>query len=441
MKTLILIIATFLASLVLSAQNFNQAKMDSLFTRIEKNQKSMCSVSIFKNGEEVYHRSIGFADIEHQQKANRNTKYRIGSISKMFTAVLIMQLVEEGKLSLYTELSKFYPKIPNAEEISIENLLRHHSGIFDLTHDPAYLQYAESPKTKAELLGIFQLQESVFEPGTTAEYSNTNYILLTFIIEDIIGKDFSEILKERIAEPLGLENTYYGGKIEPANNEAFSYVKEESWGLSEETDMSIPQGAGGLVSTPTDLNRFLIALFKGKLVDDSTLETMMTIKDGFGIGMMQFPFYSKTVFGHGGSIDGFDAMAGYFPAENMSMSIVSNASEMGLNDISIGVLSIYFGKDYELPVFEEYPEYKVSAETLKQYLGVYGTTAMPLKITITQNESGLLAEATGQGIIPLKAYAEHKFKFGPAGVKMEFIPEENKMILLQGGGKFEFLRE
>lgn len=439
MKKSVIFVLFLLIGTSLAAQEFDRAKMDTLFLRIEKNQKGMGSVSIFKNGEEVYHNSIGFADVENQLKADRNTKYRIGSISKMFTAVLIMQLVEDGKLSLKTKLSAFYPEIPNADEISIENLLRHHSGLFNFTNDPDYLQYMESPKTKSELLEIFRQDEPVFEPGTRAAYSNTNYVLLSFIIEAIAEKDFSEVLMEKIVEPLNLKNTYYGGKINPARNEALSYHKMYGWQLATETDMSIPQGAGGIVSTPTDLNHFLSALFTGKLVKKTTLETMMIIEDGFGIGMFQVPFYSRTAFGHTGGIDGFQSMAGYFSQENVSVAYTSNGTSMPVNNIMIGVLSIYFGKDYELPEFNA--EYEVSAEELEQYPGIYGNETFPLKITISQNESGLMAQATGQSAFPLEAYEKHKFKFEPAGIKLEFVPEENKMILMQGRGRYELVRE
>lgn len=161
----------------LTAQNFNRAKMDSLFSLIEENQEGMGSVSIFKDGEEEYQNSIGFAAIENKIEANQNTKYRIGSISKTFTAVLIMQLMEEGKLGLDTKLAEFYPEIPNASEIIIQQLLKHQSGLYNFTNDPAYLEYMESPKTKTELLEIFKEDDTVFEPGAKSEYSNTNYLL------------------------------------------------------------------------------------------------------------------------------------------------------------------------------------------------------------------------------------------------------------------------
>lgn len=439
-KQLFIGIALLLASISIShAQDFNRQKMDSLFLLIEQNQAGMGSLSLFKEGKEVYHSAIGYAHVEAKKKTNQNAKYRIGSISKMFTAVLTMQLVENGKLNLETKLSEFYPELPKAEKITIENLLRHQSGLYNFIISPDYLEYMHLPKTKKELLEIFKQDTAVFEPGTRSEYSNTNYVLLSFILEEITGKDFAEVLKINILEPLGLQNTYYGGEIDPSKNETYSYQKLKEWVLMPETHMSIPQGAGAIVSTPADVNKFLFGLFEGKLLKESTLKDMQALKGDFGIGMFEIPFYDKTSYGHTGGIDGFQTITGYFPEERVAFSYFSNGSSMPINEIIIGVLNIYFDKAYELPSFE--PELIVDPEVLKQYTGVYSSAGFPLKIRISVEGSTLFAQATGQSSFPLEAYDENKFKFDPAGIKMEFFSEKGTMDFEQSGMKLTFSRE
>ncbi len=438
MRTLIFLLPYILLSYNTYCQDFDRAKMDSLFSILESNNKGMGSVSVFKNGLEVYQKSIGFADIHKNVAATAETKYRIGSITKTFTAAIVMQLVEEGKLTLDTRLSDFFGEIPNADKISVEHLLRHRSGLFNFTNSPAYLQWMEKPKTESELIQIFIENGTVFSPGEKFEYSNTNYVVLSFIIEKIDKKPFAEVLEQRITKPLQLTNTYLGDKIGTKPNEANSYTMNADWTLATETDMSIPTGAGAIVSTPTDLNKFFYDLFTGKVVSDGSVKNMTKLVDGYGMGLLQIPFYNRLAFGHNGGIDGFQSNASYFQADQVGIAYVSNGAMMGINDILIGVLSIYFGKDYQLPTFS--PAMEVKSEDLDQYLGIYSSTAIPLKITISKQGNQLIAQATGQSAFPLEAYEVHKFRFEQAGIKMEFLPKDKKLILIQGG-KFEFVME
>lgn len=421
------------------AQNPDLSRLDSLFSRIESHQKGMGSVSIFSNGKEVYQRSFGSSNVETATRSNATTTYRIGSITKTFSTVLVLQLFEDGKLSLEQKLADFYPQIPNADEITIEHLLRHRSGLFNFTNDPAYLTWMESPKTEDELLEIFAKQEAVFLPGERFEYSNTNFVLLSFIIQKITGKPYAQVLQERITNPLQLTHTYIGGKIGSKPNEAQSYTMAANWVRATETDMSIPAGAGAIVSTPTDLNLFYDALFRGDLISRESLEQMTTLNEGFGMGLFRIPFYERIALGHNGGIDGFQSTAAYFQDEKVGVAYLSNGVVMPVNDILIGVLSIYFGKDYDLPTFAAAMQLK--SEDLDQYLGVYASTSIPIKITISKNGNQLLGQGTGQPAFPLEAYELHKFRFDQAGIKMDFIPEENKFILRQGGGKLEFMKE
>jgi CubicO group peptidase (beta-lactamase class C family) len=264
MRPIIFLLSSILFSFNSHAQDFDRAKMDSLFSILDSNNKAMGSVSVFKNGLEVYQKSIGYADVEKNLKASASTKYRIGSISKTFTAAIVMQLVEEGKLTLNTRLTEFYSEMPNADKITMEQLLRHRSGLFNFTNAPAYLTWMESPKTQEELIRIFVENGTVFEPDEKFEYSNTNYVLLSFIIEKIDKKPFAEVLEEKIAKPLQLADTYLGCRIGAKSNEAKSYTMSADWTLATETDMSIPLGAGAIVSTPSDLNKFFNALFNNQ---------------------------------------------------------------------------------------------------------------------------------------------------------------------------------
>jgi len=208
-------------SFSLKSQDFDSKKMDQLFDEIAVNDRGMGSISIYHKGEEVYQRSIGYENLASNQKSSAKTRYRIGSITKSFMATIIMQQVEEGKLSLSSKLSEFYPDFQNAETITIEHLLRHRSGLFNFTNDEGFVDYMELPQTQESLIKKMMINENNFEPGARMEYSNTGYVLLSYIAEIIDKKPFSQILEDRITNPQNLNDTYYGGKIGAKDYEAF----------------------------------------------------------------------------------------------------------------------------------------------------------------------------------------------------------------------------
>lgn len=434
----ILFLGFMFLSPVLAAQSFEKAKLDQYFDILQEKDKFMGSVAVSKNGELIYSKSIGYANVEERQKADVNTKYLIGSISKTFTAVLVMKAVEENKLSLQQSISKYFPSIANAEKITIQNLLNHHSGIHNFTDLPNYLSWHTHPKTEKEMVQIINDGGSDFEPGTKGEYSNSNYVLLSYILEKVYKKPYAEILQEKIIEPLKLKNTYFAGKLDSKKNESLSYSFADSWKLEAQTDMSISLGAGGLLSTPIDLTRFSDALFGGKLISDNSLKQMEHIEDGYGMGLFQVPFYDMKGYGHTGGIDGFTSVLFYFPEGKVSYALTSNGTVYDNNNISIAVLSAIYGKPYDLP---EISNYHVTSADLDVYLGTYASEAIPIKITITKEGNTLIAQGSGQPAFPLDAVKKNVFQFERVGVVIEFIPENQSMILKQGGGEFLFVKE
>lgn len=280
---------------------------------------------------------------------------------------------------------------------------------------------------------------SDFEPDSKAQYSNSNFVLLSYILESLYKKPYAEILADRITRPLSLVNTHLGRKtISPEQNECNSYKYFDKWRIESVTHPSIPLGAGGIVSTPRDLNKFADALFKGKLISANSLSTMLALKDNFGMGIFPVPFYAKRGFGHSGGIDGFNAMLIYFPEDELSYAITSNALNYTFNDIHIAVLSGIYGMPFDLPNFEAIT---LKPEDLVKYTGVYSNSQLPIKLTVRIKNNALEGQGTGQAAFPLEAISEHTFKFTQGGIVMEFNPENRTMTLKQGGGVFLFKKE
>lgn len=436
-KILIISLCTFITTTCFS-QNFNKQRLDSLFQVLEKKDKFMGSISVSQNGKILYSNAIGFADIETSKKATTQTKYRIGSISKMFTSSLILKAAEEKKIKLNETLDKYFPQIENSKKITIENLLNHRSGIHNFTNDSIYLSYNTRFKSQKEMIEIIAKGKSDFEPSSKAAYSNSNYVLLSYILEKIYKKDYATILNNSIIKPLKLTNTSFGSKTNLSNNESYSYSFEDKWIIETETDMSIPMGAGALVSNPNDLTIFIQQLFAGKIITENSLALMKTIKDKYGIGMFEFPYDEKKGYGHTGGIDGFQSVLSYFPEEKLAIALTSNGVQYANNNVLLCALSCYFDRPFEIPTFDEVA---ISPELLNAYVGQYASAQIPLKISITQKENKLFAKATGQSAFPLEAVTINSFKFEPAGIVLKFNADKKEMTLKQGGKEFLFTKE
>ncbi|MCA6472607.1 MAG: beta-lactamase family protein [Chitinophagaceae bacterium] len=420
------------------SQITDKAKLDEYFNVLEKNNKFMGSVSVSKNGITLYQRSIGFADVEGNKKADEASKYRIGSITKTFTAVLVMKATEKNLIRLDQTIESFFPSIKNASAITIRHLLSHRSGIHNITNEKDYLTWNTLPQSEQMMMERLNRLNSDFAPDSKFRYSNSNYILLTFLLEKVFKESYPALVKKHIIDPIGLKNTYYGATIQVSKNECQSYTYKNGWKKESETDMSILQGAGALVASASDLNQFSEALFNGKLLQPQSIAEMTQWKDNVGLGLFIIPFYNKKGYGHTGGIDGFSSVFSYFPQDKIAYSLVSNGTNYTINNISIAILSAVFDKPYDIPSFTAF---EVSPEELDQYVGSYSTTSLPVKISVRREGKLLLAQVTGQPSFPLEPTAKHKFEFNQAGVKMEFDPEKKSMILLQGAGKYSFTKE
>ncbi len=407
----------------------------------------MLSVVISANNDILYQNQIGFASIENHQLLNDSTKFRIGSVTKIFTAAMIFQLIEESKLSLNTRLSDYYPDIPYSEKITVSHLLQHRSGLFSITDDPFYSEFMMTRQSKKKILSRIAGYKPLFMPDDKFLYSNSNYILLGYIIEDILQCPYSKALDQRICKKLNLLNTYYGKKIYIGNNEAISYKYiEGKWHNDTETDLSIPHGAGAIVSSPSDLTEFITALFTEQIISKKSLDLMTHLKDGYGHGLFRFPFNDSFAYGHGGNIDGFVSNLSYFPDDKISVAVTANGVNYPFNDILIGILSIYYNMPYEIPEFKSLDTLNYSLD-FKQYIGTFSSSALPLKIMLSLKNNKLFAQATGQSAFPLTVVNDKEFRFDAANLVILFTQFEDGSVnysqftLKQAGHQFIYNKE
>ncbi len=446
-KILFAIVLTLASFTTTQAQTLDKAKLDQFFDRLAEKNKAMGSITIAKDGNVLYTRAIGYGEINGTEKKHLTAanKFRIGSITKMFTASMILQLVEEGKLKLTDTLDKFFPQVPNAKKITIVQILWHRSGIPNVRREQNAQGNANTlPLTKDEMLALIVKTTPEFEPGIKYSYSNSGYQLLGHILEKVTGKPYEEALRVRITSKIGLNDTYLAtGNIDVSKNEALTYSNfGDGWKPVAETHPSILFSAGAIVSTPNDLTKFIQALFDGKIVSKESVDQMKAIRNGELSGMEPFTFAGKTFYGHTGGADNYGAWLMYQPEEKLAVGYTTNAKVYPVGDIMKGMMDIYYNQPFQIPAFESVA---VSTEILDKYVGVYSTPEAPVKFTITRNGATLYAQPPGAGAaVPLEATAQDKFKLDngtAAGIVFEFDAAKNQMIIKRGGGQRVFTKE
>lgn len=419
------------------AQNPDKEKLDKFFDRLIEKNKAMGSLIIAKNGEVQYSRSIGFSVIDGTEKKSlkTDTRYRIGSVTKMFTAVIIFQLVEEGKLSLTDNLSKFFPQIPNADKITIDQILGHRSGIHDMIAGKDLAAWRTAGKPKDEILALMAKSTPDFEPGAKYAYNNSGYFIIGNIIEKLTGQSYDLAVNERIISKIGLTDTYPAGSaIDTDKNESLSYRYSGVWKALPETHPSLLFGAGSMISTVSDMAKFIQALFDLKLVSKEHLDKM--IKDK--AGMDTFSFSGKTFYGHTGGIDGFGSWIAYYPEEKLAISYATNGKVYPVKDILDGVADIYWGKRFKIPAFDTYI---VSEEVLQTYVGVYSSPDAPVKFTVSREGTTLYIQPPNQAAAPLEATSDTAFKIDPPGIIFEFDVSKKQMTVKRPNGERVFTKE
>jgi D-alanyl-D-alanine carboxypeptidase len=371
------ILNLFFANMALAEHQFDKQKMDDYLSLMSENHKGILSIEIVEKGKQVYQNQTGFSHYDEQGekvKADAQTLYRIASITKMFTATLIMQLIEQEKLSLNTTLSEFYPQIKNADKITIDNMLMHYSGLYDYSAETRFWSKdAYEPQSKVQMIERFASFEPVFKPGSRYEYCNTNYMLLGYIIEKITGQSYQSALQSNIIDKLNLKNTQLGTAADTDKNQAQSfYFSKGDWQVQKAYDLSSFTAAGGIISTPHDLNIFINALMSGELVGEALL-TRMYSRHAFNYrGIMMMPFSDSYAYGHTGVLDGFRSVLGYYPDEDTSIALIVNGVSMNFDTFKNGILSIYFNKPFTLPKFDyDYASVDIDEKQLNSLAGDY----------------------------------------------------------------------
>lgn len=322
------------------------------------------SVLVVENGEVIYKNGFGMANMEHEIPNTPDTKHRLGSITKQFTAGLILQLVEQGKLELKAPISTYLPDYtgPAAEVVTIHHLLTHSSGIPSYTSFPDFFkEQSRDPYSPKDFVKTFADSTLQFTPGEQFDYSNSGYFLLGHIIEEVTGKTYEQVLQENILDPLNMKDTGYDHHDSILKNRASGYERTgNGYANAPYLDMSLPYAAGSLYSTVEDMYKWDRALNTDKVLSEESRKLMFTPQIPAGSSQYSYGWMidkmpvgktrdSVDMVGHGGGINGFNTLIVRFPEEDDLIVLLNNTGGTKLNAMAVGINNILQGAEAEMP--------------------------------------------------------------------------------------------
>ena len=418
LKTIIFGILTVLISTTLCFGQTKTEQLDELLNQYLDYGKFNGSVLVADQGKVMYKKGFGMANMEWDIPNKPNTKHRLGSVTKQFTAMLILQLVAEGKIDLQTPITTYLPDYPkeNGDKITTHHLLTHSSGIPNYTAFPDFFA-AESrnPYTPDQFVKKFEDKELEFTPGEKFNYSNSGYFLLGVLIEKLSGKTYEEMLHEKIFTPLGMHDTGYDNHKDILKNRATGYEKNgASFINSAYLDMSIPYAAGSLYSTVEDLYLWDQALYTTTLLPQKYMDLFFTpyiaafgnsqYAYGWGVGkeVIGNTTDSITVISHGGGINGFNTNISRLPSNKSLVVLLNNTGGAPLGEMTRSIIGIMHGKTYDIPKKSLAYDFLnvIKSKGIKAGLAYYNTNKEGDNFELNENEMNQIGyQLMGNGTV------------------------------------------
>ena len=413
------------------------SKFDKYMDACVKSDRFSGSVLVTKGGETLFSRGYGLANAEHQVANTPATKFRLGSITKQFTAMAILILREQGKLQLDDPVGKYVDDAPKAwEGVTIHHLLTHTSGVHSYTSDPDYTKAMSRPETVKSMIARFKDKPLDFKPGEKFHYSNSGYFLLGAIIEKVSGVSYEAFLKRAIFGPLGMKDTGYDHPKTVLPLRASGYMRMP-WGLENAPylDMAQPYSAGSLYSTVEDLARWDRALTDGKLISKDSYARMYTpVKGDYAYGWSVTTRSGRKEISHGGGINGFATEILRYPEQDVCVVVLCNVLPVNPGKVAHDLAAIAFGEPHKLPA--EHKVARVDPKVYDAYVGRYRVTP-DLVLTVTRDGDRLFAEPTDQPKLEILPESETEFFLKVADVTLTFVKDDKGMathvVVHQGG--------
>jgi CubicO group peptidase (beta-lactamase class C family) len=434
-----LALLSFAGALPCAAQNSFEEGLKSHLEKLTKDELPGMAVLVARDGKIVLQAGFGFADLEKKTPVTPETKFRIGSVSKQFTAAAILRLAEDGKLALTDTLEKFFPGFPRGSDVTLHHLLTHVSGIHSYTNKPEFMARVAKPIQPAELIAWFRDDKPDFAPGAGFLYNNSAYFLAGEIVAKVSGKSLDGYLRETFFEPLGMKDTGIFLNATPPPGIALGYsiaggkpIPALDW------DMSWAGGAGALYSTVGDLFRWNEALFGGKLLKPESFKLMITpVKlppgvDGmsYGYGLMMAPLKRLPSISHGGGLNGWSSSLIRMPEQQCTVVALANAlppvGGREPSEVTRNIAGKFLEADIaKLPPLKENPT--VDRKTFPDFVGRYVYQGAVL--SVTTEDGHLHAQLTGQPKFEIFSGAPDEFFWKVTDAQVTFLRNEKREVI------------
>lgn len=409
-----------------------ESKLDAIFETAYPSGEPGAIVLIAKDGKPLYRKSFGLANLELNVAMKPEHVIELGSITKQFTAVAILMLHEQGKLSLQDPLSKYIADYPLGEKITIHQLLNHTSGIKSYTNMGSFMSLARTDMTPMEIIDKFKNEPMEFEPGERYNYNNSAYILLGYIIEEVSKMSYEDFIQKNIFDKLKMNHSYYGSKSKVIPNRASGYQPLPAGGFqnADYLSMTLPYAAGSLMSTVDDMLLWSQAVHNNQLISEKSKQLAFTsgiTNDGkpiyYGYGWAINEINGTPSMEHGGGIFGYTTSGIYIPEQNIYAILLTNTNGKSPEDSNLLAVAEVLGKPYQLASTT-----KLTENELKKWTGGYQFEDTIRYITI---ENGSLhSQREGGSVLKLDALSPNEFIFEGSVTKYVFSEENGKKVAL-----------
>ncbi|HXB75385.1 MAG TPA: serine hydrolase [Candidatus Acidoferrales bacterium] len=414
------------------------SRMEQVVQSYVANKTFMGSVLVARGGEVLFSKGYGSANLEWNIPNSPATKFRLGSVTKQFTAASILLLEERGKLKTDDPVKKLMPDAPAAwDKITIFHLLTHTSGIPNFTGFPDYQSLEPFAATPEKLVARFRDKPLDFQPGEKWSYSNSGYVLLGYLLEKASGETYEKFVQANIFGPLGMKDSGYDSNSAVIPRRAAGYAPgpgKDGPVNAGFVHMSIPFSAGAPYSTTEDLLRWEQGLFGGKVLSPAALAKMTTpYKEDYACGVGVHTVSGHKSIDHGGGIEGFNTFLAYYPEDTLTVVALANLTGGAPQQIATTLAAVARGEKVELP--SERSEITVAPKILEQYVGTYAM-APKINMMIRMQGGQLISQLSGQGKVPLFAKSETKFFPKVVDAEIEFGKDDKGaayLVLHQGG--------
>ncbi len=398
-KVMGIVCLLFMASGTARAQADGQ-KIDELIKAYANIKEFNGSVLVSRGGKILLQKGYGIKNIKQQTLNDAGTIYLTASITKTFTSAVILKLAELNKLSLSDKLDKYYPGYPKGDNITIENLLTHTSGIYEYVKDRTFMYNgATRPASQERMLSLFKNRDFDFEPGTSWKYSNSGYMLLGYIIEQVAKMRFDEAVRAYVFKPLKMNESGFDYAHLGISSKAVGYYSDSGKDYNKVApvaDSTVLYAAGSIYSTVGDLYKWHKGLQRYKMFSKGMATKAYSPNKfhNYGYGWIVDSLFGKRILSHSGGFWGFRSNLARITDDDICIVLLSNTETPGLNNITKKIVAILYKQPYTIPLPRQ--TIKLSEEVLKEYLGTYQITEPALKVEI-KLEGGVLVSYPVQG--------------------------------------------